>query len=140
MLDRTLARGVFIACVALVFGLSSLQYRFGTFSRPGPGLFPIMMSGTLLLIGMLTIVKSFLVERQAVDLHVKNIALILAGLAAFAVLSSFVNMIAGITALVFIVSLAAETFSWLRCVKISASLIAVAFAFQMLLGLNLPLY
>ena len=140
MLDRTLARGVFIAGVALAFGLSSLQYRVGTFSRPGPGLFPIMMSGALLLIGVLTIIKSFVVERQAVELHVKNIALILAGLGAFAGLSRFVNMIAGIIALVFVVSLAGESFSWLRCVKISAVLIAVAFAFQTLLGLNLPLY
>jgi hypothetical protein len=42
--------------------------------------------------------------------------------------------------MVFVASLAGTSYSWKRSLKISAGLIAVAFAFQKLLGLNLPLY
>jgi uncharacterized membrane protein YczE len=139
MLDRTLARGLFISGVALAFGLTSLQYVLGTFNRPGPGLFPVMASGALLLIGVLIIAKSFFVKRQATEFHVKNIALILLGLGTFAGVSKYLNMIAGITVMVVVVSRASDSFSWLRCVQIAAGLIAVAFAFQKLFGLNLPL-
>jgi hypothetical protein len=49
-------------------------------------------------------------------------------------------MIVGIVFMVFVASLAATSRSWKRNLQISAGLIAVAFGFQKLLGLNLPLY
>ena len=42
--------------------------------------------------------------------------------------------------MVFVASIAGSSYSWKRNLQISAGLIAVAFAFQRLLGLNLPLY
>ncbi len=49
-------------------------------------------------------------------------------------------MIAGIVFLVFCSGFAGTSYSVVRNVKIAAVLIAVAFAFQKLLGLSLPLY
>jgi len=48
--------------IALAFGLTALRYPIGDFSRAGPGLFPAMISGMLLVIGVATVVRSFLVE------------------------------------------------------------------------------
>ena len=42
--------------------------------------------------------------------------------------------------MVFIATIAGSTYSVVRNLKVSAGLIAVALAFQKLLGLNLPLY
>ena len=42
--------------------------------------------------------------------------------------------------MVFCSSLAGTSYSVVRNLKISAGLVAMAFAFQKLLGLNLPLY
>jgi hypothetical protein len=74
----------------------------------------------------------------------KNIAIVLASLCGFAVVSAHINMIAGIVFMVFCAAFAgtspAKPYSVVRNIKVSAGLIAVAFAFVRLLGLQLPLY
>jgi len=141
MNDRNLVRGLFILAISLTFGLASLGYPIGSFSRAGPGLFPLLMSCLLLLIGVITVVRSRFVERAHLEFKVKNIAIILASLCGFAVLSEYLNMIAGIAFMVFCASFAGTaSYSVMRNLKISGGLIAVALMFQKLLGFNLPLY
>ena len=140
MNDRNLVRGLFLMAISLGFGLQSLRYPIGHFSRAGPGLFPLMVSSLLLLIGLLTVIRSRFVERLPLDFNLKNIGLILLSLCGFAIVSQFVDMIAGIVFMVFCASFAGSSYSVVRNLKICAGLIAVAFAFQKLLGLNLPLY
>ena len=126
--------------IALAFGLTALRYPIGDFGRAGPGLFPAMLSAMLLLIGVSTVIRSFFVERVRLNLNFKNIAIILASLCGLALISTYVNMIAGIIFMTFCSTLAGTSYSWVRNVKIAAGLIAMALALQRLLGLNLPLY
>jgi Tripartite tricarboxylate transporter TctB family len=141
MNDQNLVRGLFLVAVSLVFGLTSLRYPIGQFSRAGPGLFPLLVSSLLLLIGLITLVRSRFVERVPLAFNLKNIAIILASLAGFALISQHLNMIAGIAFMVFCASFAgASSYSVSRNLKVAAGLIAVALAFQKLLGFNLPLY
>ena len=125
---------------ALVFGLWSRQYQFGSFSRAGPGLFPLLVSCLLFLIGLITVLRSRFVEPVHLEFNFRNIALVLASLCGFALLSEHLNMTAGIVFMVFCSTLAGTSYSVVRNVKISAGLIAIAFALQRLLGLNLPLF
>jgi hypothetical protein len=108
--------------IALAFGLTALRYPIGDLSRAGPGLFPVMVSSLRL------------------DLHFKNIALILGSLCGFALISMYLDMVVGIVFMVFCSAFAGSSNSWVRNVKISAGLITMAFALQKLLGLNLPLF
>lgn len=141
MNDRNLVRGLFLLAISLGFGLGSLDYSLGEFSRAGPGLFPLMVSSLLFLIGLVTVVRSRFVERVHLEFNFKNIAIILASLCGFALISEYVNMIAGIVFMVFCASLAGTAkYSVVRNLLISAGLIAVGLAFQLLLGFNLPLY
>jgi len=140
MNDRNLVRGLLIMAISLVFGLGSLRYSIGQFSRAGAGLFPLMVSCLLFTIGLIGAVRSQFVERTPLNFTLKNIAIVLLSLCGFAVLSEHLNMMVGITFMVFCASLAASSYSVVRCFKIAAGLIAIAFAFQKLLGLNLPLY
>jgi hypothetical protein len=140
MNDRNSVRGFVLIAVSLAFGLQALRYPIGEFSRAGPGLFPLMVSGLLLLIGVITVVRSHFVERVRLDFQIKNIAIILASLCGFALISEFLNMTVGIAFMVFCASFAGTSYSVTRNFKITAGLIAVAFAFQKLLGFNLPLY
>ena len=143
MIDRNLARGLFLALIALAFGFGAFQYPIGRLERAGPGLFPLMVSGLLLLIAVISIVRSRYVERVPLSVKPKNIALILGALCAFALVSKVINMSLGIVAMVFIAGIAGiagRTNAWTRNVKISIGLLCIAFAFQKLLGLNLPLY
>jgi hypothetical protein len=140
MNDRNLVRGVFLVALSLAFGLGAFRYPIGHFERAGPGLFPLMVSGLLLLIGVATVIRSRYVPRVPLAFNFKNIAIILGSLCGFALVSELVNMIAGIVFMVFCASFAASSYSVVRNIKIAAGLILVALAFQKLLGFNLPLY
>jgi len=140
MNNRDLVRGVFLVAVALAFGIGALQYRVGHFDRAGPGLFPLLVSSLLLLIGIATIVRSRFVERVPLVFNFRNIAIILASLCGFALVSEHFKMIAGIVFMVFTASIAGTRYSVVRNLKISAGLVVVALAFLHLLGFNLPLY
>ncbi|WP_448251410.1 tripartite tricarboxylate transporter TctB family protein [Ottowia oryzae] len=139
MIDRNLARGVFLAAVALAFGVYSLRYPVGSWDRAGSGLFPLMVSGALLAMALMIIVRSRFQKPEPLEFNVKNISLLLVSLCVFALLSLYVNMVVAIVAMVFIAGNAAATYSVSRNVKISLGLIVVAFAFQKFLGLSLPL-
>lgn len=125
--------------ISLTFGLVSLNYKVGEFSRAGPGLFPLVVSCLVFLIGLLTVVRSRFVKPVPLNYNMKNLAFVLLGLCGFAVLSEHLNMIAGILFLVFCSSFAGASYSVARNLKISAGLIAIAFMFRYLLGLQLPL-
>jgi uncharacterized membrane protein len=140
MKNRNLARGLFLMAIALAFGLTALRYPIGDLSRAGPGLFPALVSGMLLLIGLATVVRSFFVEQVPLQFSFRNIALILGSLCGFALISMYLNMTVGIVFMVFCSAFAGSSYSWVRNVKVSAGLIAMAFALQKLLGLNLPLF
>ena len=140
MSNRNLLKGLFLIAIALVFGLGSLRYPMGTFARAGPGLFPLLVSALLLLVGLTIVVRSVLSERVAMAFSVRNIALVSASLVGFALISEYVNMIGGIVFMVFCASLAGTSYSVARNLKIAAVLIAVALAFQKFLGVQLPLY
>jgi hypothetical protein len=140
MIDRNLARGLFLIAISLAFGLQSLRYPIGDFSRAGPGLFPALVSTLLFLVGLATVIRSRYVERVQLDLSLRNIAIVLTSLCGLAVISMYVNMIAGIVFMVFCSTLAGTSYSWWRNVKIAAGLVTMAVVLQKLLGLNLPLY
>lgn len=140
MSNRNFVRGLCLIAIALLFGGVALSYPIGQLKRSGPGLFPVMVSAFLLLIGVLTLVRSYFVEPVPLDYNVKNIALVLLSLVGFAVISQHVNMILGIVFMVFCATFAGTSYSVVRNIKISIGLIAVAFAFKNFLGLSLPLY
>ena len=140
MNNRNLVRGLFLVAFSLVFGVWSRNYSFGEFSRAGPGLFPLLVSCLLFLIGLITVVRSRFVESVPLHFNFRNIGLVLASLCGFALISEHLNVIAGIVFLVFCSTAAGTSYSIVRNLKISAVLIAIAFALQRLLGVNLPLF
>ena len=140
MIDRNLTRGLFLGALSLSFGIASMRYNVGSLSRAGPGLFPLIVSGLLFVVAVLTLVRARFVPRMPLDFTLRNIGLLLSALCAFALISKFINMTVGIAAMVFVAGCAGtSSYSIVRNLKIAAGLIAVAFAFQKLLGLNLPL-
>lgn len=140
MKNRVVVRGLFLMGIALLFGLNSLRYQLGDLSRAGPGLFPLMVSGILFLIGAITVGYSRFAAFETLDYSIKNISIILLSFVGFALISQFINMIAAIVFLAFFSTLAGTSYSLMRSLKIAIGLIIVAFGFRDLLGLNLPLY
>jgi len=140
MNNMNLVRGIVLMAVALLFGIGSLNYQIGQFSRSGPGLFPLVVSCLLFLIGLISAVRSRFVKPVPLSYNARSIFFVLLGLCGFALISQHLNMIVGIVFLVFCVSGAGTSYSVVRNLKISAGLIVVAFMFRTLLGLQLPLF
>jgi hypothetical protein len=140
MNDRNFLKGLVLCAVALGFGFGALKYNIGKVERAGPGFFPLMVSSILFVLGALMVIRSRFTDRVPFTFNVKNIVIILGSLAAFALLSEYVNMLTGIVALVFVSTLAGTSYSIKRNAMIAGVLIAIAFVFQKGLGLQLPLY
>ncbi len=140
MTNRNILRGFVLMALALGFGLPSVGYSLGALSHAGPGLFPFMVSCMLFVIGAITVVRARLVAPVPMNFQFRNIAVILGSLCGFALVSHFVNMALGILVLVFCSGFAGTSYSVVRNLKIAAVLLAIAFGFQKILGVNLPLF
>jgi Tripartite tricarboxylate transporter TctB family len=140
MNNLNFVRGLFLLAIALLFGLAATRYQVGAFARSGPGLFPLIVSSMLGILGLVTMVQSRYLDPVPLNVNVKNICIILLSLCGVVLISKFVNMTAGIVFLVFFASLAGNTpYSVVRNLKITAGLLIIALIFKNLLGLNLPL-
>lgn len=141
MIDRNLVRGLVLAALALGFGLGAFRYPIRDFAHAGPGLFPLLVSSLLGIVAVVTIVRARFVAPEPLAFKPRNIALLMAALCSFALASKLLhNMVAGIVLMTFIAGFAASSRSWRRDLKVAAGLVAIAFGFQQLLHLNLPLY
>ena len=140
MIDRNTARGLFLIFLSLIFGLQSFRYSMGKIESAGPGMFPLVISLLLFVIGVATVLNARFIEKDPMSFDFKNIGIILGSLLIFGILSTYVNMIVGIIVMVFCASFAAAKYSIVRNIQIAAALIAIALVFQKLLGLELPLY
>ncbi len=140
MNDRNLLKGLFLAAIALVFGLGALRYPIGRVERPGPGFFPLMVSSILFVLGAGMVVRSRFMERATLYFNFRNIGIIMASLAGFVLFSEWINMMVGIVFLVFCSAFAGTSYSIRRNILVSAALVGIAFLFQKGLGLQLPLY
>ncbi len=140
MSNRNFVRALLLMAIAVLFGGIALTYPLGHLSRAGPGLVPLIISSMLFFVGAISLVRSHFVAPVPLNYNVKSMALVLLGLGGFALISEHINMILGIIFLVFVSTFAGTSYSVVRNLKISAGLIAVAFAFKHLLGLQLPLY
>lgn len=138
--NRNLLKGLFLILISLAFGLGALKYPLGSFDRAGPGLFPLLISSIVFLLGAIMVFRAFIVDRVPPTFNLRNIALVLGSLIGFALISEYVNMILGIIFMVFVSTLAGTSYSVWRNVKISAFLVAMAVFFWKVLGVQLPLY
>jgi hypothetical protein len=137
MPSQSTARGLLLAAIGLFFGLNALRYPVGTLARFGPGLFPLVISGALLVLAAAMMVRSRVVATPRLQFTVRNIAIIMAALAGFVVVTNILDMAAGIVILVFTATLAGTSYRWKRNAIVAAGLIAIALAFEHLLGLRL---
>jgi Tripartite tricarboxylate transporter TctB family len=137
--NKKLLTGIIFILFAVTFGAVSTGYRLGHLDNPGPALFPLIISGALAILGIINLIEGTVLEKVTANFKLKNIAIITSSLIVFAILSESLNMIAGIVALITISSAATTPYSVSRTIKITASLVAIAFAFKYLLGVNLPL-
>ncbi|MBX3596311.1 MAG: tripartite tricarboxylate transporter TctB family protein [Rhizobiaceae bacterium] len=59
-----LACGALLVAIGMFFAVQSLQMELGTTFRMGPGYFPIVLSGVLILLGVIILVQATRVEGE----------------------------------------------------------------------------
>jgi hypothetical protein len=137
--NRKVMRGLALITVATFFGVQAAGYHLGTLAKAGPGLFPLMVSGAVGLIGVVMLVQARFEQAEPMGFNLKNIAVIMVGLIGFVLIAEHLDVVLAIVYLVFVSSLAGADYSVRRNLKISAVLIGLAAGFHYLLGLSLPL-
>ncbi len=123
-------------CAGLVLGR---ELDFGTARSMGPGYFPMLISGLIILIGLVVTARSFSIEGPAIErLQFRPIVVLLVSLAIFSLLIREVGVV--ITSIVMMVAAAyarpkvaiVETLIFAACV---AAFVALVFVH----GLNQPM-
>ncbi|MFN4329038.1 MAG: tripartite tricarboxylate transporter TctB family protein [Limnobacter sp.] len=117
------------------------DYEMGTAIKMGPGYFPIVLSGLLMLIGVLAIGRSFIKEGEPLDgLAVKKILYVTASVVAFALLVEGAGLFIAVLALFVISAAASRFFDWKFSLIVGAGAgVFCCLVFVKGLGIPLPI-
>jgi hypothetical protein len=136
----------YAALIYLAFGLAGLwfgaAYPMGTAGRMGAGYFPKVLSGFLLLLGIVALVRSLRVEGSPVGaIHWKPLFFILAGCSLFGVLLQPLGMPIALFVLILCCAMASREFRWdLRALAGALGMVAIcALVFIKGLSVQMPL-
>jgi Tripartite tricarboxylate transporter TctB family len=118
------------------------DYGFGTASRMGPGYFPTVLSALLVAIGVISLVRSFIVPAEPLgQFAIKAGFLIILATALFGILINRAGLIVALLALVLISAAASEKFrfDWKATVGLLVLIAFCALVFVKGLGVPMPL-
>jgi hypothetical protein len=138
--NRDVASGFLFILIALAFGISTiLNYPVGAISNPGPGLLPLVVSSFLLLSGISIWFKGLLAQSEQIVFRIKNLVIVMLSIVVFVIVTKYINMVVGITVLIFASTIAIPNYSVIRNIKIVSGLVLIALLFKYGAGLDLPL-
>jgi hypothetical protein len=118
------------------------DYGFGTASRMGPGYFPTILSALLVLIGAISLVRSFIVPAEPLgDFALKAGFLIIVATVLFGLLVNRAGLVIALLALVLVSAAASEKFrfEWKAVAGLIVLIAFCALVFVMGLGVPMPL-
>ncbi len=137
--DRTnLACGGFFIAAGLFFGVQSLGLEIGTAFRMGPGYFPLVLSGLLIVLGLVVIVQALRTAGEPLGpIAWRGLLLILPAPIVFGLTVRGLGFVPAIFLAALIASFASVRMTATRAVLLSAVLTAFAVA-VFSFGLGLP--
>ena len=124
--------GFGLAAMVLAFG-----YPLGTAARMGPGYFPRVLGGLLMLVGAVLSLRSFKLQGPAVSpIAWKAVGLVLGAVSLFAAIVNTAGLVVATTALIVISGLASKEFN-LKESLISSVVLSTAAVLLFIVGLKL---
>jgi hypothetical protein len=135
MNQRRIAGLIFILA-SCVFGIVSLtHYSTGTFNHPGPGLYPLLVSILLFVVGTLVILSGNTHQAPLNKFQFRDILIVAGAITIFAFISSHVNVLLGI--LIFVpLTAAVSNVTVKTSIKLILILLVLSVAGKELLNLN----
>uniref|UniRef100_A0A9E7ZHN0 Tripartite tricarboxylate transporter TctB family protein n=1 Tax=Bosea sp. NBC_00436 TaxID=2969620 RepID=A0A9E7ZHN0_9HYPH len=131
---------LFVACGA-AFALAARHYDAGTAAQMGPGRFPLILGGVLVLLGLVIAGRSLSVRtaRETVAaMSFKTALLVLGSVALFGLLLAPLGLVLASVVLIVVSALASHEFHWRYVTVTAVVLITVCWAI-FVFGLGLPL-
>jgi Tripartite tricarboxylate transporter TctB family len=133
--------------VYVAFGVAAVwigrDYPFGTGARMGPGYFPSVLGGLLVLFGLAAVVRSFLQPGESIGTVAwKPLFLVVAATVAFAFLLPRIGLPVSLVILVLVSAAASERFrfDWRPALGLVALVAFCTLVFVTALGVPLPLF
>ena len=140
-LPDILAGAIFIA-FGLFFALTSLTYDVGTPFQMGPGFFPLILGGALVLLGSVVVASGFVAEREEGlgTFPWRGIALIPIAFIFFGLTVRGLGVVPALFITTLLASFASERMSVVMAVAVAVGLTALSIAiFVVVLQFHLPL-
>jgi putative tricarboxylic transport membrane protein len=133
--------GLILVAIGIGFAVYAQDYRLGTAARMGPGYFPTMLGGLLVLLGLSLSLPAFAIEGEKFPrLHLRPLLTILGAIVAFALLLEPLGFVIAAAALVIIGGFADPDLRLIESVALAAALVVFATGiFVALLGMPLQL-
>jgi len=132
--------------IYMFFGVSAIwiarDYATGTAVKMGPGYFPSLLGGILIVIGLISVSRAFFVEGTPVGrLAIKGLSLIVAAVVLFGFVVKGLGVALGLPLLVIISAMASIEFRWWPTVALALGLtLFCIFVFLKGLGIPLPVW
>ena len=122
--------------------LISSDYPMGTAGRMGPGYFPMVLGGLLVLIGLITLGRSFFIKGEPIGkVPVKEIILVMAAVLLFAFTVRGAGLVPAVFVLILLSSYASSKFRLFPMLAMATgSAVFCWIAFVYLLGLPLQAF
>ena len=131
--------GIIYAAIGLAAIIIGRDYGMGSATKMGPAYFPTVLGALLALIGLASIIRSFLRPGEPISIFAyKEIALVLAATVLFGVLVRGAGVVISIFALVLMSAYASVKFRWGPSIALAVGL-TVFCVLVFIKGLGIPL-
>ena len=136
---KDLWTGIIYIAIGLAAIIIARNYGMGTPRKMGPAFFPVILSSLLILIGVISVVRSFLRQGTPVGrFTVRGVLLVTGATVLFGLIIRGAGMIIAMPALVIIGAYGSRKFSWRTSIVLSIG-ITVFCILVFLKGLGIPL-
>ena len=138
---RDLLAGLIFVGFGLAFGVGSLNYELGTAFRMGPGYFPLLLSGLIVLLGGIILVQALIARKDAAPIEPvpwAGLGLVLRALVFFGATVRGLGIAPALFVTTFLSALASKHTGLLGAALIAAVMVALCMLI-FVIGLGLPL-
>ncbi len=131
--------GIIYMVIGSIFIIVSRDYPMGTALKMGPAYFPTILSGLLIVVGLISLVRSFLAPGTPIgNFTFKGLLLVTAGTVIFGLIVRSAGLVIALPALVIISAYASIKFRWGVSLALAAGL-TIFCILVFLKGLGVPL-